>query len=201
MQDQAQKLLYGLSIFIFMTALFVMQPSRVPATGLLQDHIKNQFTQAWKQTIGDQPYFDSLAVIFDGVNSFYNQSAQAAIHMVGHPDSDRALAYIFKTMYLDVALAVRGDHVAQAAMAEETVSQSTFMTQTAISNIIPEVMNHESGIRNQGQVAGMTIDSTPVNAQNPWVTLQDNFTGQVYCLAVYNGEVNKYLGPCKNDYR
>jgi len=53
-----------------------------------------------------------------------------------------------------------------------------------------------------GTVAGEYIElEQPVNdAARPWVTLQDNMTGQTYCVAIYNNEVNKYLGECKRDY-
>jgi len=62
----------------------------------------------------------------------------------------------------------------------------------------------QSGNVNEGLVAGASLSEKeqPVNNQaQPWVTMQDNMTGQLYCLAIYDGEVNKYLGPCKYDYQ
>ena len=75
------------------------------------------------------------------------------------------------------------------------------MSEEPLYNIVP----YRTIVKTIGTVAGASIDlramTDPVNSQNqPWVTMRDALTGQYYCLAVYNGEVNKYLGPCKFDY-
>lgn len=193
MYTKAQQLFYGLSIFLLFAALFAMQSSRVPEVAALQSQIQHQFSVAWQQTIGDQPYFDDFGLIYDGVAAFYNQSSSAAISLIRQPESDAALAYVFKTTYQDFVLAIRGAQLSQklAQVEPSVLPPEKFMSEQAIMNIVPG-----------GQVAGASVQSgNPVNSTNqPWVTIQDNFTGQLYCLAVYNGDVNKYLGACKNEY-
>ncbi len=79
---------------------------------------------------------------------------------------------------------------------ELAVTTEVFSTQELVD--IEEI----SQAQVQGFVAGTYVDlEQPVNDMSrPWVTLQDNMTGQTYCVAIYNNEVNKYLGECKRDY-
>jgi len=203
MHQKATAIYYGLSIFLLLTALFVMQPSKGPEMVALQGQIKQEFSVAWQQTIGDQPYFDDLGMIYDGVDSFYNQAAIYTISLIRQPESAEVLAYIFKTTYQDFAQAIRGAQLSQklAQTDLEVLPPDKFMSEAPIYNIVPDYAEALSG-KPEGQVAGASVQSgNPVNSTNqPWVTIQDNFTGQLYCLAVYNGNVNKYLGPCKYDY-
>lgn len=203
MYSRVQTIFWGLSIFLLSAGLFLLQPSKIPETTVLQDQIQHQFIVAWQQTIGDQPYFDDFGLIYDGVTAFYSQSASATISLIRQPESDAALAYIFKTTYQDFVVAIKGAQLSQklAQTDPQVLPPGKFMTEQAIYNIVPE-QKQEARIKNQGQVAGVSVQSgNPVNSvTQPWVTIQDNFTGQIYCLAVYNGDVNKYLGPCKYDY-
>lgn len=193
MYSRVETIFWGLGIFLLSAGLFLLQPSKIPETTALQDQVQHQFIMAWQQTIGDQPYFDDLSIIYDGVSSFYNQAAIYAVSLIRQPESDAALAYVFKTTYQNFAVAFDkikiGHKLADVQL--PAVPANKFMTEQAIMNIVPG-----------GQVAGASVQSgNPVNSvAQPWVTIQDNFTGQLYCLAVYNGDVNKYLGPCKYDY-
>jgi hypothetical protein len=189
--QRATSIFYGLSIFVLMTAFFAMQPSKIPEVASLQTQIKQQFSTAWQQTIGDQPYFGGLADVYDGINVFYDESSKVLASLILQQDSDQAIIYVFSHSYGDFAAIFQNKgHVAGSEIV--LPDPQHFMVEPAIYNLVPEKQNPE-------QVLGANIDSEPVNGINQWVTLRDNFTGQLYCLAVYNGEVNKYLGACKNN--
>lgn len=177
-----------------------MQPSTVPEVSALQTEMKQQFGVAWQQTIGDAPYFDSLAYIYDGVTDFYDQASREMIVLLSQPDTDQDLYYVFHAVYADFAQMFQPRHYSLAQKVE-IPGPGIFMTQKAIDNIVPDSIAEEKTL--SGSVSGALTfyqGIEPVNKANSWVTLQDNFTGQIYCLAIYNGEVNKYLGDCKNDY-
>jgi len=77
----------------------------------------------------------------------------------------------------------------------------------AINELWSELEKMEEGVVAGESIEKATISydsksmSAPVNdSDRPWVTLKDNLTGQKYCVAIYNNEVNKYLGECKYDY-
>ncbi len=189
MHTRAQQVFYILTSFIFLTAFFVFgnvgEIRQVKEVGELRQSIQQQFSVAWQQTIGDQPYFDDLAYVFDGVSAFYDQSTVAYVDLISQPQADQDIIYVYQRVYSDFAsvFQARASDVA-VEKAEPLVMPGKFMTEAAMYNIIP------------GDVAGVSIDAT-------WVTLQDVITGQPYCLAIYNSNVNKYLGSCKydNSYR
>ena len=177
-----------------MTAFFVLQPSKTPEVASYQSGIQQQFSMAWKQTLGDGPYFDSLAYVYDSVTAFYDQSAQAAVALLAQPESDEALYHVASATYEVFAKALVQASAPKVAI-PVLPPDGQFMTQAAVTNIIPDTST--------GSISGVSFSGVqePLNKiVNSWVTLQDNYTGQMYCLAIYNGEVNKYLGACKNDY-
>jgi hypothetical protein len=179
-----------------MMAFFLLSPSKNKDVAALQSEMGREFSVAWQQTIGDQPYFEEFAVIFDGVRDFYEESATAMVALIEDKEMDRDLAFVFKTAYQDFGQIITGQrgwqptHVAEAKQAPSM----GLITPTAWVNLPPATIS-ESGF-----VAGAVLDNSPVNIEKPWVTLKDNLTGQLYCVAFYNGELNKYLGPCANDY-
>lgn len=189
MQYKAQNLYNALAIFVLGTGLFVLQQSYIPKVADWQDGIKQEFGKAFVQTVGDQPLFTEFGFVFDSVNDFYNQAADAAIALIASPQSDQDIAFVFGSVY---------NTFAQALMPKLPVALNIplekFMTEEPLYNIIPDI-----GMKNNQEVAGTSF-TDPVNANNSWVTIEDNSTGQLYCLAIYNGEVNKYLGVCKSDY-
>jgi hypothetical protein len=194
MSSRANTIFYTLSAFVLLTAVFVMTPSRVPEVSLLQTEIKTQFITAFQQTMGDQPYFDDVILVFDGVSAFYEEAATSAIALFEDREADAELAYIFQTTYKTL-VATLGSYVSEEASANVAVSEpETPVTESGLYiNPVP--------LRYEAAVSGSFVDNSPVNLEKPWVTIQDNYTSQLYCLAIYNGEVNKYLGPCQDDYR
>jgi len=205
MNQKALSIYYALAIFVLGTALFVFYPSN-PETTAWQDGVKHQFSIAWKQTIGDQPVFSSVAYVYDGVSEFYTQSADVMMTMIDHPQSDADIYYVFHEVYVDFASIFQAQPHGNVAGVSTALNTATlpqpedFMTQPAIYNLVPAsepvTTSVQPAISGSSMVTGQPVNST----DNPWITVQDNATGQLYCLAVYDGTVNKYLGACKNDY-
>lgn len=205
MYSKALSIYYGLSIFVIGAGFFVMQPSSSPEMTVWQDQIKSQVVTAWKQTIGDQPWFEEVALIYDGVNDFYNAASEEVILVLDQPELNEDVVFVFSKVYSTFANAFNGvsttDTIALNTLPEPAVTEN-FMSEDAIYNIVPYRTVVTTVDDTAGKVAGVTITdiSTPVNTINSWVTIRDNSTGQLYCLAIYNATINKYLGPCKNEY-
>jgi hypothetical protein len=197
MHPKLTETFYGLSIFVLGTVLFVMQPNQNAGVATVQSEIKQSFSIAWQQTIGDQPYFTDLAEVYDGVEAFFKQTTDATIALFQGSESDTDIAFIYKTVYQDFAGMF--NQTPHTAVVELPAMPKNFMAEKPINNIVPEVHITKNTYQGSGEVAGVSVDK-PVNDINSWVTIRDNYTGQLYCLAVYNGDVNKYLGACKNDY-
>ncbi|OGE88064.1 MAG: hypothetical protein A3J07_01700 [Candidatus Doudnabacteria bacterium RIFCSPLOWO2_02_FULL_49_13] len=191
MTQAAEKLFYGLAGFILLTALFVLQPTNRTELAALQDEMTGRLSVAWQQTMGDGPYFDNLILVFDSINEFYGQAGNASLALLEHGVGDRDLAVIGRNFYHELAFSL--SHLADSGQILAAIpSGIEFMSEPPIYNIVPVAAN-------SGAVAGALVE--PVNGDLPWVTMRDNLTGQLYCIAIYNSEVNKYLGPCKYDYR
>ncbi len=196
MSHRTHKIFYTLSAFVLMMAFFLLQPSKNPEVAQLQSQMGQQFSVAWQQTIGDQPYFEEFAVIFDGVKSFYEQSATAVVALMEDKAMDRDLAFVFKTAYQDFGQIITGQRGWQPTQVAEAKQAASLGLVTPT----PWVSLPQATISQSGSVAGAVLDNSPVNIEKPWVTMKDNLTGQLYCVALYNGELNKYMGPCANDY-
>lgn len=203
MHQRANTIFYVLSSFLLMAGLFVFSPSKVPEVTSLQTEIQKQFSIAWQGTIGDQPYFEELYAIIEGVDEFYSQAADQMIVLLDPKDNDQDLVYTVAQTYRIFATSfkvIENKSVASTQEADEFVVPSNFMAEEPIYNIVPESQISDNKNQITGIIAGTTL-TEPVNLDQPWVTMMDNFTGQIYCVALYNGEVNKYLGPCKNEYQ
>jgi|GEM_PF-2950914 hypothetical protein len=210
MYYKAQAIYYTLAMFLAGTALFVMQPTHISEVTALQDNIKQQFSIAWQQTVGDGPWFDDVALVYDSIDNFYNQTSTTMIGMLQDRGTDADIVHIYAQVYRDFA-AMFGQHSSPAvagAAVDAYISKplppmpADFMSEEPLYNLIPEKVNSKQETVSSGTVSGTSVSiSQPVNSMDqPWVTLQDAATGQEYCVAVYNSAVNKYLGACKNDY-
>jgi hypothetical protein len=161
---------------------------------------------AWKQTIGDEPWFEDVALVYNGVTNFYEAASDETIAVLDQPELNEDLVFVFAKVYSAFADAFEGegnsDSIAYSDLPLPAVTQN-FMSEEPIYNIVPYrtvVTTVDEG--NEGRVAGTMVDvSIPANSISPWITVQDNYTGQLYCLAIYNATINKYLGPCKNEYQ
>lgn len=193
MSTRATSLFYALSAFVLFMALFVMKPSDVSEVALLQEEMQSQFSVAFQQTIGDQPYFEEILLVIDGVTNFYTLAADSSIALYEDKQADAELAFIFGATY-EKLVSVVSSYVKSANSA--TIAQEEPQLTVPVADLaITEPVEDSFGV-----VSGALLDVLPVNLEKPWVTIQDNSTGQLYCLAIYNGEVNKYLGSCKDDY-
>lgn len=190
MYYRAEQTFYILASFVLFTAVFVMAPSVQPETMALQDNIKTQFSRAFVQTIGDQPFLSEIGFIYDGVQNFYAQAAESTLALIKHEEADRDLALLFQGIFSEFKDAA----LAYMPRPQAVVTQLDPMLDTVIDEV-PRLTAPA------GMVSGQTVDVPPIaNMHRAWVTIQDNMTGQLYCLAIYNGEVNKYIGECVDEY-
>lgn len=203
MHYRLNNLYYTLSIFVLGTALFVMHPEENPTVAQWQDNIKEQLSVSFQQLWGDEPFFSEVAFIYNGVNEFYNQSSSALVAMIGNETLDSDIVMVFGEVYnsfsymFDPNAAYLANKTQGSPDPELSINLAEFMTEEPIYDLA----TIHTAQAESGSVAGWSAPSTtPVNLDNPWFTVVDGFTGQVYCMAIYNGEVNKYLGECKYDY-
>ncbi len=189
MNQKATQVFYGLSMFVLATALFIMQPNNAVEVTTLRSEVLTSLHIAWQQTWGDAPVTTSIVELYEGTESFYAQASDSLIGLTSYPEGDAAIAQVFGQVYGDFAkglvalsLTVNGSEVA--------VASDEFMTQPPIENIIPSIV----------PVASINIGSVSGTITGPWFTATDGLTGQKYCVALFNGEFNKYIGECKNEY-
>lgn len=170
-----------------------MKPSGVEEVGMLQDEMQTQFAIAFQQTMGDQPYFSEALLVIEGVSDFYNQAAVSSIALFEDKQADAELAYVFGATY-NKLVSVVSSYVKSGSIVN--IAQKEPLPAPPVADLVVT-----EPVRDYyGAVSGALLDVSPVNLEKPWVNIQDNFTGQLYCLAIYNGEVNKYLGSCKDNY-
>ena len=179
--------------------MFVMQPHQAAPVAAWQGQVKTALSIAWQQTWGDQPVLTAPAEVVSGVAEFYNQSSLALADLLEDSDADADLSLLAQNTYLQLQVAIQrvSPHTAKAPV-QTALAPGEFMTQPPLYDILPSARPAAAAT---AAVAGLSLPSAqPVNLNNPWFTAQDAVTGQKYCLAIYNGEVNKYIGACKNDY-
>ncbi len=206
MYQKAESIYYGLATFVLGTALFVMQPSNLPDVAAWQQTVKQQIGTAIVQTFGDGPWFQEVGFIYDSTSAFYQKAASVTITMFDDPEANEDIAFVYTQVYKIFANALNTstNHGFAYNDVQLPAIGPDFMTQEPIYNIVPYkevVTTIDDKLTALGSVAGESVSiDKPVNSISmPWVTIRDNSTGQLYCLAVYNGTVNQYLGPCKYD--
>jgi len=203
MTRTAGKIYYWLSGFALLLVLFLMQSQTQPEVQALQAEMKSRFAVGVAQVWGDQPYLDGLESLYLGTTSFFEQSADTLAFFLASPDADQDIAFVFNRTYADVYASFTGKHIELAfepdlgSIDPPVHIPLNFMSQQPLANIVPE--QHMAMVKPVVSGAIIAIEQTPVNKAGEWVTIQDNFTGQKYCLALYNGEANKYLGSCKQN--
>ncbi len=206
MYHKAQTIYYGLAIAVLGAGLFMMQPSQSNEVSVWQQSTSEQLSIAWQQTIGDQPWFSDAELVFDTIASFYDQSASSLIALIDQPETDQDIIYVYSQVYITFAKAINPNYGNQTAVAYTEVllpeSVPNFMAEEPLYNLVPyrEVVRTLPSMLTPA-VAGADVSlDQPVNSPElPWVTMTDNSTGQLYCVAIYNGTFNQYLGACKRD--
>jgi hypothetical protein len=204
MNKFAMSIYYSLAFVVVGATSFVLSPSDVPEMTKWQDGVKQEFMVAFQQTVGDQPWFSEFELVFDSVNQFYTDSTDAVVALLNDAEADEDIIYVFGQVYQSFAKAINQNKGSDLAYENLSLPPmpSNFMAEESIYNIVPYRTIVKTIDATSGQVAGANSEEqVPVNSpKQPWVTIEDNSTGQLYCLAVYNGTVNNYLGACKNDY-
>jgi hypothetical protein len=214
MHRKALKIFYGLSIFVWMTVFFAVHQTNVPEVNAWQSQVRQAVTIAWEQTYGDRPVTADFALAYEGVTGFYERASGEIVGLMQPLRSDRDLYHVFAEVYGIFARAAGGpiEPTILAMDASERIPEN-FMREESVYNIVPvsfqskdipevsgvtqTINSRETAWKNSEQEGELPVN----NETKQWVTLQDNITGAKYCLAIYNGEVNKYLGPCAYDYR
>jgi hypothetical protein len=143
-------------------------------------------------------------LVFDTVASFYDQSASATIALLSQPETDQDIIFVYSQVYQTFAKAFNPNYGNPSAIAYTEMPLPSeipnFMSEEPLYNLVPyrEVVKT---LQTTPVVAGTAVSvEVPVNSEElPWVTMSDNSTGQLYCVAIYNGTVNQYLGPCQRD--
>jgi hypothetical protein len=207
--QRAEQLFYATSSLGLALAIFLLLPFGFGHVAQFKATVNEQLEKAFIQIIGDQPFLvDDLEIAWLGVNDFYNVSTDEMLVLLTPTKSEDDLFIIANEVSNQFAPVV----VRLASLLERVGSVSgestqnnqlripsdKFMQEESLMNIIPgEIfdMNPEPDILEEY----MFIEH-PVNNNLPWVTLSDNITEELFCVAIYNNEVNKYQGPCKFDY-
>ena len=207
MYGRLEQIYYVLAAVVLTAGLFVLTESKIAEVTAFQNEIKTEFKIAFLQTIGDQPVLADVELIAGGVNDFYVQAADELIAMFSQPETDQDVIYVFGRVYNTFAQAVHQIRAGEVATQNDPMIAANFMTEPPVYNIVPENWHTpETFSVTQPKIAGVSTYKPEIlaypqaNVGLPWVTLKDNVTGELYCTAIYNGEVNKYVGPCKDEY-
>jgi hypothetical protein len=207
MHKGLEQLYYVFASVVLAAGLFVVSDSHSSEAFAFKQQMKEEFRIGFLQTMGDGPILENFEIVWNGVYGFYTESADAAIALLTQPETDEDVIYVFSQVYNTFAAALREPKQETLAADFEIVIPANFMQEEPIYNIVPGEVPAEFS---KPQVAGISTIAQPVmeygvdlpaNSDMPWVTLRDNITGQLYCTAIYNGEVSTYLGQCKNDYQ
>jgi hypothetical protein len=213
-----EKLFYGLTAVVLGGALFAMGNSSNPEVASFQHNVQHQFTFAAAQVFGDQPVLDNVDLVIASIDQFYARATNVTLALLTPPASEDALNYVAATVYTDFALAthiqkpqvaaiplpeILGAHTEVAAA--EIIIPPNFMQEQPIYNIIPghtiaaplPTLRHLDNL-----ISGEMLYSLPAvnDSTGPWSNMRDSNTGQVYCIAIFNGTPNQYIGPCKHDF-
>jgi hypothetical protein len=203
MYGLAEKLFYTLSAVVLGSAFFVVSPTHNSDTAFFQTQVRGEFAKASVQLLGDEPMFTEVPLVISAVNDFYAKSADAMIALLTPAPSEQDAAAIAISTYNNLRVALRPvapiePQVSAAVQETQITIPQNFMQEDPVLNIIPPSITFEDPMT----TTTVASDSPAVNDSGfPWVNLRDINTGQIYCVAIYNTEVNRYLGPCKNDYR
>lgn len=189
MYSKAQPIYFGLATIVASAALFAFIPFANPKVAAVQTEMMERFSIGWQQTFGDRPWFEEVSFIFDVTNNFYAQAAEATIAFLDDPETSADIYYVWGQVYYTFANTINLENHNALAQEELPTSQTipNFMEEEPLYNLVPyrEVVK--------------TIETPVVAGANTgvWSTITDAITGQAYCLAVFNGEVNQYLGTCE----
>ncbi len=226
MYYKVEQTYYTLSAVALFGVMFVFSPSTSVEVKDFQTQIIAQVRVAFNQTISDVDLVEPLDLVWSGIDSFYlagSQQALAIIPAVEIPDSvhlafqqvsDKSIKFLAsnfeKVLPQPIPAVEYPQELAQAPVYNivppftdsRQEAYNGYVREEISTNVVPsQELATEDTVSSSASVLGITTDEQPLNSiSTPWVTLEDNITGQKYCVAIYNSEVNKYLGECKHDY-
>jgi len=196
----AEKLFYGFSAVLLGAGIFVIQPAHNQDVSNFQSNIKNQFALAAGEVLDYHPMLDSVEFIVSGVNQFYQEAAISMTAILTPSGSMNGLNFVATSTYQRFASLfnqnlpkVAGISIIARQKEETLVIPPNFMQEDPVYNIVPQ-QSLNFAPANQAAII------PPAIPKETWMNITDTNTGQVYCVAIFNSEVNRYLGPCKNDY-
>lgn len=224
MTTNPERIFYFLSAVVLTSAGFVLTPSTNQNVVDFQKLVKEEFVTATIQVFGDQPVFDESIFVIETITEFYHRSADEMIILLTPTHGeDEAMNKVAINVYSGLKVALNPKTYASPSqigslsgtfgyskpevLGSETTSplsfdlviSGNFMEEAAIYNIVPEDWVASSS---QTQAVDLAQDqSTEAVVSATWVSMKDGVTGQVYCVGIFNSEVNRYLGSCKNDYQ
>jgi hypothetical protein len=212
------------SMFISLSALllavlFVVQPTDSQDMKAFQNQIKEQFAQASMQLLRGPNLGEPFALVWSSVDAFYAESATAAIALLQN-DALSDLALLFDSNYeqnMEVAFApIVGriiEPTEEALLNIVPYDENEYLLDPYFNDDLVYMLDENGEV--SGIVAGESIDASDVPAdsqvrsqpeeplvQRPpvtWMTITDSITGQPNCVAIFNGTINAYAGPCAKE--
>jgi hypothetical protein len=211
MRAWTEQLFYGLSAVVLGAALFVLQPANNSDLAKFQANIKDQVSVATVQVFGDQPVFSGVDLIVGSINEFYNQSADAFLALLAPTPGEEDMSRVAQNVYAQIVVMFDQNSIQQPQVAGVQIEAppavpDNFMQEEPLYNIVPELPSappspyFETPFRKKITQSAASFTPAVNDGGGAWVNLRDEVTGQIYCVAIYNSEINRYLGPCKNDY-
>jgi hypothetical protein len=193
------------SMFVFLSVLllallFIVSPTKDKDLLVFQQEIRSQFAQATVDVLGGIDYAEPFVLVWESVDAFYKESAAQTIALLEPTESVTEMVLMFSEEYL-----------IDKEIASTTLVLRPTIKEDAIFNIVPmseadlllDPYFHEDLVYMEeygGVVAGESISvSEEARPEADWKTITDSITGYPFCLAIFNGEVNSYPGPCAQE--
>ena len=190
----SEKIYYTLSIALLGALLFIARPSSNPVAENLRNEISNQFNLAFLQVVQPQSVLEDVENVVLAVNEFYNQSAEATIALLNPIASNKVLELAVDRAYTGLTSVFLKYHsLVKPTFASSGISSNFFFH----SKSFERSENKDAFVNSPGLNKGFFYFGSENNtAQSNWTNLKDLVTGQIYCVAIFNSEINRYLGPC-----
>lgn len=196
MERVIRQLNYAFLCVIMAAAFFVLKPSDSDEVKLFQANLKSDFAQSFASLIGDESFLEPFAFIWNTSEAFYQDTSNQALALLKPTDTMVEFTLRFNKQYQSDKIAAHSD-----------ISLSGYMALDPLINIVPvsdaekllDPYFSEEGFESEGRVAGESIGAGFEDKNPVWLTIPDSLNGEVYCLAIFDGVVNSYQGPCVFD--
>ncbi len=220
MYKQVEQTFYTLSIFVLLGLMFVARPANKTFEGVstaeFKEGIVRQFRVAVDQILVPVHPVSELSLLWQSIDKFYFTSSQEVLVVIPAIEMPDGVQVALDRLAFAVAEGLRGhqsfsvqsvvqnpSHDVSGETRVSLLNKALDLAKSLQRNLAIETASRAIISAPTGSVAGLSINSVEAanSRQKPWVTLEDNLTGQKYCVAIYNSTVNKYLGECDADYQ